>query len=180
MVDTTAENLKEAGLAHFRHGAYEDAITCFEAAVQAYEADEDVSGRAEMLNNIGVVRIKQRQFEAAVSALHEAQEAFAEIGDLDRQGQTLGNMGDLCAAQRRYQDAANHYSQAAQLFAQVADKGRQADVLRAYSLMALRRREVVTSINLMTDSLRVRPKRSIGQQIFYLMLRFVRRLMAGG
>jgi tetratricopeptide (TPR) repeat protein len=133
-----------------------------------------------MLNNIGVVRIKQRRFEAAVSALHEAQEAFAEIGDLDRQGQTLGNMGDLFAAQRRYKDAANHYSQSAQLFAQIGDGRKQADVLRAYSLMALRRREFVSAINLMAESLRVRPKRSIGQQIFYLLLRFVRRLMAGG
>lgn len=179
MVDISAENLKQAGLAQFRSGAYREALATFEAAVQAYGVEGDTAGRAEMLNNIGVVHLKQRNYEAAVSALNEAQTAFAEIGDVDRQAQTLGNLGDLFAARRRYKEAGNHYSNAAQLFAQIGQKRKKADVLRAYSLMAIRQRNFIAAINLMAESLRVRPNRSLGQQLFYLLLRIVLRLMAG-
>jgi tetratricopeptide (TPR) repeat protein len=133
-----------------------------------------------MLNNIGVVHLKQRHYDAAVAALNEAQVAFGAIGDPDRQAQALGNLGDLSAAQRRYKEAANAYSNAAQLFAGIGERQKQADVLRAYSLMTMRQRDLVTAINLMAESLRVRPKRSLGQQLFYLLLRIVLRLMAGG
>lgn len=180
MSETSAESLKETGLTHFRNGAYREALASFEAAVPAYEAAGDTAGRAEMLNNIGVVQIKQRNYKAAVTALNDAQTAFAALGDGDRQGQALGNLGDLYAAQKRHTEAGQAYSSAAQLFAQTGQHRKQADVLRAYSLMALRRREIVSSVNLMAESLRVRPKRSIGQQLFYLLLRIMMRLMAGG
>jgi tetratricopeptide (TPR) repeat protein len=179
MPDTIAENLKATGLAHFRNGAYPEALADFEAAVEAYTAAGDTAGRAEMLNNIGVIHLRRRNFEAAAAALNEARSAFAAAGDVDRQAQTTGNLGDLYAAQRRRQEAADHYSSAAQLFAQISARQKQADVLRAYSLMAIRQRDMITAINLMTESLRVRPKRSIGQQLFYLLLRIVLRLMAG-
>ena len=180
MSDTAAERLKEAGLAHFRRGDYQEAQDSFEAAVQAFADQEDKAGQAEMLNNIGVIQYRQKHYEAAAAVLNEARAAFTELGDGDRQAQAAGNLGDVSAAQGRYKQAAEYYSEAAQLFARVGEKRKQADVLRAYSLMALRRRQVVSSITLMTESLRVRPRRSIGQHLFYLMLRFVLRLMAGG
>jgi tetratricopeptide (TPR) repeat protein len=175
-----AENLKQEGLAQFRNGAYREALTSFKAAAQAFADQDDLAGRAEMMNNIGVVYLKQRNYQAAITALQDAQSAFATVGDLDRQAQTLGNLGDLFAAQKRYREAAEHYSQAAQLFAQIKEGRKQADVLRAYSLMTMRQRDFIAAINLMAESLRVRPKRSLGQQLFYLLLRIVTRLMAGG
>jgi len=180
MVDNSVENLKQVGLTHFRNGAYLEALASFEAAVRAYEAVDDIAGRAEMMNNIGVIHLKNRDFEAAVTALNEAQSAFESVGDTDRQAQTLGNLGDLFAAQKRYKDAAKSYSNAAQLFAQIGEGKKQADVLRAYSLMSMRQRDFIAAINLMAESLRVRPKRSLAQQLFYFLLRIVLRLMAGG
>ncbi|MFZ0547587.1 MAG: tetratricopeptide repeat protein, partial [Candidatus Promineifilaceae bacterium] len=171
---------KQQGLAYFNNGEYGRALTSFESAAQAYEAAEDSAGRAEMINNIGVIHLRQHNYEAAIAALNDAQSAFAAVGDTDRQAQALGNLGDLYAAQHNYQDAGKAYSNAAQLFAGIGESRRQADVLRAYSLMALRRREILTAMNLMAESLRVRPKRSIGQQLFLLLLRIVLRLMAGG
>lgn len=179
MIDPQAETLKQAGLAHFKNGAYGEALASFEAAVHAYEAANNAAGRAEMINNIGVIYLRQRNHQAAVTALNEAQSAFAALGDADRQAQALGNLGDLHAAQRRYREAGQAYSNAAQLFAGIGESGKQADVLRAYSLMALRRRELLSAMNLMAESLRVRPRRSIGQQLFHLLLRIVLRLMAG-
>lgn len=180
MADSSAENLKQTGLGHFRNGAFREALASFEAAVRAYGDEDNAAGRAEMLNNIGVIHLKQRNYEAAVSALNDARTAFAALGDEDRQAQALGNLGDLYAAQRQHTEAGHAYSKAAQLFAGINERRKQADVLRAYSLMALRQRDVVTSMNLMAESLRVRPRRSIGQQLFYLLLRIVLRLMAGG
>ncbi len=176
----TAEKYKEAGLTYFRKGAYGEALASFEAAAQAYEAIEDKAGRAEMLNNIGVIQYRQKRYGAAVTALNEAQTAFGTAGDMDRQAQALGNLGDVFAAQRQYKEAGDYYGRSSQLFAKIGEGRKQAEVLRAYSLMALRRREIISSVNLMADSLRVRPRRSIGQQVFYLLLRIVQRLMAGG
>ncbi len=138
-----------------------------------------MTGRAEALNNIGVIHLKQRNYNTALNFLGEAQKAFEAVGDAGRQAQSLGNLGDVFAAQGRYKEAGGAYSDAAQLFAQIKDASKQADVLRAYALLAVRRRDFVTAIHLLAQSLRVQPRRSFGQQLFYLLLRTVLKLMAG-
>jgi tetratricopeptide (TPR) repeat protein len=152
----------------------------FEAAGQVYGELDDAAGQAEMLNNIGVLHRLEGNWPAAVTILKEAESLLDGIRDDGRRAQTLGNLGDVYAGQRDYKQAARCYSDAAQLFAGVGDRQKQADVLRAYSLMALRQRDGVTAMNLMAESLRVRPRRSLPQQLFFLLLRIVNKLMSGG
>ena len=166
------DNLKAEGLHLFQRGLYDQALTKFEAAVHAYAADGDETGRAEMLNNLGVIYRLRGDRQAALAALSEAETIFSRVGDPNRQAQTLGNLGDLYAAGRNKQEAARCYSDAAALFAQVGDPLKQSQVLRALSLMRLRQGQWLEAMVRMEESLRVRPRISLPQRLFRALLRF--------
>lgn len=174
-----SDQLKEEGLALFRRGMHDEALSKFEAAAQSYgEAGNDI-GRAEALNNIGVVQRVRRDWEAAEDALKEAIELLAKAGDDNRLGQALGNMGDFYAFRGQPDEAAHYYSDGAELMARTGDGERQAQLLRALSLLRLRQRQVVEAVMLMEQSLEARPGLNIFQRIFLSLIRFTRRLMGG-
>ena len=174
-----SDQLKEEGLALFRRGMHDEALSKFEAAAHAYaEAGDDI-GRAEALNNIGVVRRVRQEWNAAEEALKEAIDLFAKAGDDNRHGQALGNMGDFYAFRGDLDQAASYYSDGAELLARSGDSERQGQLLRALSLLRLRQRRIVESIALMEKSLELRASPNIFQRIFLLMIRFTGRLMGG-
>jgi tetratricopeptide (TPR) repeat protein len=117
--------------------------------------------------------------DTAVTTLNQAATLFAQIGDNTRRAQTLGNLGDIYAQQKKYTEAARHYSDAAAQFAQSNEKENQAQVLRALSLMELRRGHWLAAIMRMEESLQARPRLSFPQRIFKWLLRFANRLLGG-
>ena len=173
------QTLKDEGMRLFQQGKRSEALATFEQATAGFAAQKDVGGQAEMLNNIGVIQRVQGQTDTAVTTLTQAAELFQQIGDASRQAQTLGNLGDLYAGQKKYTEAARHYSNAAAQFAQSKEKEKQAQVLRALSLMELRRGQWLAAILRMQESLQVRPRLSLPQQLFKWLLRFASRLLGG-
>lgn len=174
-----SDQLKEEGLALFRRGMHDEALSKFEAAAHAYAESGDDIGRAEALNNVGVVQRVRRDWDAAEGALKEAIELFAKAGDENRHGQALGNMGDFYAFRGQADDAARYYSDGAELMARSGDGERQAQLLRALSLLRLRQRRVVEAVALMEQSLEARPQLNLLQRLFLAMIRFTGRLMGG-
>ena len=128
---------------------------------------------------MGVILRVQGKLDTAVTTLTHAATLFAQIGDHSRHAQTLGNLGDLYAQQKEYTEAARHYSNATQEFAQSNEKEKQAQVLRALSLMELRRGQYLAAIMRMDESLQVRPRLSIPQHLFKWLLRFTTKLLRG-
>lgn len=169
--------LKEAGLLQFRRGDREEALSTFEKAAAAYSGVGDSAGEAEMHNNIGVIYRMKRDWPAAIHALKKAEAGFAAIDDDLHQAQVSGNMGDLYAATHDYDEAANYYSDSSELFASIGRGRMQADVLRAFSLMRLRQRRWIESIDLMALSINVRPDPSLAHRILYLLLQSARKLL---
>lgn len=174
------QQLRQTGMQLFQDGRRGEALKTFEAAAAAYGQVGDTAGQAEMFNNIGVIYRIDGKWTAANEALQRAQVTYAEMGDVQNEALVLGNLGDLCTAQGDHNQAAEFYGQAAEQFAAAGDRQKQAEVLRAYSLMRLRQREWFGAINLMTRSLEVRPRRNLGQQIFFWLLRLFNNLFAGG
>ena len=174
-----SDELKEEGLALFRQGHYEEALLKFEEAAAAYAQAGDGAGRAEMLNNIGVIRRVQRDWAGAAAAFDEAETIFRQLGADNKLGQVLGNLGDLYAYQGDAEAAARSYSDGAELFAANGDREKQAQLLRALSLLNLRRRRVVEAIYLMEQSLAVRPHLNLPQRLFHALIRFAL-MLAGG
>ena len=173
------QELKEEGMRLFRQGNHKQALAAFEQATAAFAAQNDVGNQAEMLNNMGVILRVQGEMDTAVATLTQAAALFAQIEDANRHAQTLGNLGDIYANQKKYSEAARHYSDAAAQFAQSNEKENQAQVLRALSLMELRRGQWLAAILRMQESLQVRPRLSLPQQLFKWLLRFASRLLGG-
>lgn len=174
-----SEQLKEEGLALFRRGMHDEALSKFEAAAHAYAEAGDEMGRAEALNNVGVVQRVRQEWDAAEEALKEAIELFALAGDDNRQGQALGNLGDFYAFRGDAEKAADYYGDGAELLARSGDVERQAQVLRTLSLLRLRQRRIVEAITHMEQSLEIRPRLNPLQRIFLALIHTARRLMGG-
>ncbi len=172
-------DLKAEGMRLFQQGSHNDALVMFQQAADAFAAQNDVGNQAEMLNNIGVIQRVQGKLETAVSSLTQAADLFAQINDTGRQAQAQGNLGDLYASQKKYTEAARHYSNASAQFAQINEKEKQAQVLRALSLMELRRGQYLPAIMRMQESLQARPHLSIPQHLFKWLLRFATKLLRG-
>lgn len=179
MPETDPKTLKEEGLALYREGARKEALKRFEMAADAYALEGDAAGEAEMRNNMGVVFRSQRNWPAAVGALEQAEAGFAELGDDGQRAQVLGNLGDVYASNGERHKAAVQYGRSAELLAAVGDYERQSQILRAMSLMRLRQRHWIAAMDLMAQSLQVRPTRNILQWLFYIMLRFTLNLLTG-
>lgn len=174
-----SDQLKDEGLALFRRGMHDEALSKFEAAAHSYgEAGNDI-GRAEALNNIGVVQRVRRDWDAAEEALKEAIELLAKAGDDNRLGQALGNMGDFYAFHGQSEEAARYYSDGAELMAKTGDGERQSQLLRALSLLRLRQRRILEAIGLMEQSLEARPQLNVFQRLFLTLIRFMGRVMGG-
>lgn len=179
MPTPSPHTLKDEGMRLFQQGKRREALTTFEQAAAGFAAQDDVGNQAEMLNNMGVVLRVLGDVETAVTTLTQAADLFQQIGDASRHDQTLGNLGDIFAGQKKYTEAARHYSNAAAQFAQSNEKEKQAQVLRALSLMELRRGQWVAAIMRMEESLQARPRLSIPQHLFKWLIRFVNRLLGG-
>jgi tetratricopeptide (TPR) repeat protein len=175
--DLNPDFLKEEGLTHFKQGARDEAISSFERAAEAYSIAGDSAGNAEMYNNIGVVYRLQRKWSDAIEALTQAEAGFKTAGDDLRRAQVLGNLGDLSASMRKNEDAARYYSESSELFSIVGEGDMQGQVLRAFSLMRLKQRKWIESIDLMAMSVEVRKHPSPGQRMFYYLLQFARKLL---
>lgn len=174
-----SEKLKDEGLALFRRGMHDEALSKFEAAAHAFAEEGDDLGRAEALNNIGVVQRVRKEWQAAEEALKEAVQLFAKLGDDNRHGQALGNLGDFYAFRGNSEEAAHFYSDGAELLARSGDRDKQAQLLRALSLLRLRQRRMTESIFLMQQSLEARPHLNPLQRVFLLLIRFLGRFMGG-
>jgi tetratricopeptide (TPR) repeat protein len=170
------ETLKEEGLALFRQGARDEALVVFESAAQAYSLEGDKEGEAEMYNNMGVIYRLKREWPSALEALNKASNGFLAAEDDVRRAQVLGNVGDLNASRREYDAAARAYSESSELFASEKEGDMQGQVLRAFSLMRLRQRRMIESVDLMAMSISVRTRPSIAQRLFYYLLQIARRL----
>lgn len=168
-----SEQLKEEGLALFRQGKRDEATAKFEEAAASYLATGDDAGRGEMLNNIAVIYRMEHKPQAALEMFAEAEKVFRKSGDLNRLGMVMGNLGDLYAFQDEPEEAARYYSDGAELLAQTGDRQKQAQLLRALSLLNLRRRRFVEAMGLMEQSLQVRPQLNPFQRLFLALLRFV-------
>jgi tetratricopeptide (TPR) repeat protein len=176
---TNPDELKEEGLAQFKHGELDNAVATFETAVSAYAAAQNLVCQAEMLNNIGVIQRMRGRYEESLEAFTTADNLCQKTNDINRRAQVLGNMGDLYAGMGDKETAARYYSDAAELFAQGGDKQKQSQVLKALSLMRLRQGQWMAAMMHMESSLTVKPRRGLFGSLFLGMIRFALGLFGG-
>jgi tetratricopeptide (TPR) repeat protein len=179
MTDHDALQLNEQALDLFRQGRREEALAGFDRAAAAFAQASDPVGQGEALNNMAVIHRLAGRHPEALAQLAAARSLFSDAGDDHRLGQALANLGDVYQDQKLCQQAFEAYSDAIQLLSEAGDRLKQAQVLRAASLAQLRCRQWFSAIDLMRRSLEVRPSRSVGQQLLYLLFRIAGRIIRG-
>ncbi|MDX1615483.1 MAG: hypothetical protein R3300_14315 [Candidatus Promineifilaceae bacterium] len=179
MTKRTADELQASARFLFADGQRDEALIRFQEAAALYEAEGDVAASGEALNNVGVLQRMAGRLDQGTVALERAIAAFEQVGDAHRRAMAKANLADVLDKQGAHQQAAANYEAAADDLARSGDAERQAQVLRAYSLLQLRRRWWLPALDLMVRSLAVRPRRSLSQQLLYRFLRFARDFIAG-
>jgi tetratricopeptide (TPR) repeat protein len=179
-----SDELKQEGLMLFRRRLYDEAVTTFHTAADAYARAGDAGGRFEMLNNIGVAQRLQHRWPASLESLEKAREGFAGLGERVRQAQVLANVGDVYADQRNWEGAVQYYSDSAALFAEATgtaeERQMHGQVLRAMSLARLRQRRWLDALTFMEQSLAARPRLGPHGWFFRGLIGLALRLLGGG
>jgi tetratricopeptide (TPR) repeat protein len=179
-----SDELKQEGLMLFRRRLYDEAVTTFHTAADAYAGAGDEGGRFEMLNNIGVAQRLQRHWEPSLATLEQAREGFAGLGERVRQAQVLANVGDVYADQKQWDRAGHYYADSAGLFTEAAvtaeERWMHSQVLRAISLARLRQRRWLEALDFMQQSLEARPRLGPLGWLFRGLIGLALRLLGGG
>jgi tetratricopeptide (TPR) repeat protein len=171
---------QEQGLAHYRAGAYAEAIEAFANAKAAYEAAGDQGNAAEMLNNQGVAYRMLRQWDKAEAAFLEAQVLFARLGDDSRRAQATANLGMLAHTRGQTKQAAAFFEEAIAAFQTLGDRVRESDTRRALSKAYLKQRRWPDALAAYSAALDCAPRLSLGQRFLRWLFRLPLRLLGGG
>lgn len=172
--------LNENGIRLFEQGKLDEALVVFETAVSPPNIADQPALAAELHNNIGVIHKFRGNYAKAHQAFDTASTLFQQQQMRREYGMTLGNLGDLLAKQKKRKEAAAQYAAAISILESVGAKAEQSQLLRASSLLNLRRGQWWLAIDQMEASLTVKPRRGIGDWLFLFLLRIALRLFRGG
>ena len=171
---------KEAGEAHYRTGAYAEALEAFANARTAYDEAGDQASAAEILSNQGVVYRMLRQWNKAEKAFLEARDAFAHLGDTGRQAQATANLGMLANSKGWTKQAISYLEVAIAAFQAQGDGVRASDTWRALSRMYLKQGRWLDAVMAYSSALDCLPSLSLGQRFLRWLFRIPLRLLGAG
>ncbi len=171
---------QEQGLAHYRAGAYAEAIEAFAKARAVYEAAGDLGSAAEMLNNQGVAHRMLGEWNEAEAAFLAAQALFARLGDDSRRAQAAANLGMLANARGQTKQAVAYFEEAVAAFRAQGDCIQESDTRRALSAVYLKQRRWLDALAAYSAALDCAPRLSLGQRFLRWLFRLPLRLLGGG
>jgi tetratricopeptide (TPR) repeat protein len=135
---STAEDMKEQGIALYNQHDYEAAARSFQQAKDAYSADGQHDMVAEMKVNIGLVHRELGEAQQALELMQEALRTFEESGDKFRTAHVLGNLGGVYQALGDKEQAEMSYRQAANIFKELGDDELYSETMMALGTMQVR------------------------------------------
>jgi tetratricopeptide (TPR) repeat protein len=171
------KELKAEGKRLYEEGLYEESITKYEQAREAFLAEENEVEAAEMVNNLGVLYRLQHDWDDALAALEEARSIFVGLGDRSREAQTLGNMSAVYAGLGKREKARECLRQAADVFAELGDKERQSEVLLELGTQMWKAGDRQAGLATYESGLQMTPKPTIKQKTLRGLLRMRNRLL---
>jgi tetratricopeptide (TPR) repeat protein len=173
------QELKDTGLAHFRAGRFEEAITALAQAQQAFAAEGNRMQAAECANDHGVAARQAAHFEEAEAALSQARQLFQELGDLKGQGQVLGNLGSLAESRNRNGESAQFYKEAIELFNQAGASDLAAQTWQALSRLRMKQGKWFQALGAYDAGLDGIKNPTPTQRLLRRLMGTTRRLMGG-
>lgn len=141
-----AAQLQSRGIQLFERKKYEDALTIFNQAFEAFQAEGDEAMAAEMRVNIGLTLREMGQSEEAVETMRESLAHFKETGDQLREAKTLGNMALVYAKIDEHDQAETMYREAAIIFKELGEDQMYGDTIMALGDMQFRSGNIVGAV----------------------------------
>jgi tetratricopeptide (TPR) repeat protein len=135
---TTADTMKQQGIALYNQHDYEAAARAFQQAKDAYSEADQHDMVAEMKVNIGLVHRELGESQQALELMQEALRTFEDMGDKLRTAQVLGNLGGVYQGLGDKEQAELTYRKAANLFRDLGDEILYSDTLMALGAMQVR------------------------------------------
>jgi signal transduction histidine kinase len=74
---------------------YNEALACFERALEIAQLDNDNSNRATLINNIGNINIKLNRNETAINNFKDALSLYTDMDDKDGISRCYNNLGEV-------------------------------------------------------------------------------------
>jgi tetratricopeptide (TPR) repeat protein/serine/threonine protein kinase len=121
-----AKRLLETGVIEFQQDNYEEAMRCYQGALEIFRMHGYRSGEILGLNRIGIFYQRVGQMERAIEFYTQALDIAREIGDKRYEGITLGNLGNGFRAQGQHERAIEFYTQALDVAREIGDKRNEA------------------------------------------------------
>lgn len=135
---STADSMKEQGVALFNQHDYEAAARAFHEAKEAYAENNDHDMVAEMQVNIGLVHRSLGESQQALDMMQKALRHFQDAGDDFRTGQVLGNLGGVYQALGDKEQSELSYRQAANIFNDLGKEELYSDTMMALGALQVR------------------------------------------
>jgi tetratricopeptide (TPR) repeat protein len=173
------EALSEEGQQLFHQGDYQEALSRFQMAYEAYAEQGQQTEAAEVLNNIGVIHRMEGQLDEAADCLNRASRIFAEAGDMNRHAQTLSNLAPILSKKGSIDEAETYYKQAAEVFDELGDEDRRGQVLMALGVLLFREGKRAAGLRSYETGLGLIKNPTPAQKRTRMMLK-VRQKMMGG
>ncbi len=98
------------------------AITLFGEALEASEAQQELSGMALAHRGLGRAYFRMGNYDSALAHYRASIAITEKIGDISLMAKTYVDVGNLCSYQGKYDDAERHFIKALKAFEAISDK----------------------------------------------------------
>jgi tetratricopeptide (TPR) repeat protein len=157
---TTAQQLKESGMEHFRAERLDEAAGAFAAAAELFSAQGQPAQAAEMHNNLAVVRLGQQDWDGALTAAQGTPDVFRAAGDRLREAQAISNLAAANEGLGRLDEAAALFEQAIDIYRELGERENQAACWKALSGLQVKKNDRLQALASMQAGLNLTPKPS--------------------
>lgn len=113
-----AHALDGLGILVWRQGEYQHADTCFQQALELYQAEQYGAGVARVLSHIGMAKAEHGAFEQAMLFYERSLPFYRELGDSIGASTVLHNLANLYCQQNQHERAMEYYQECLAIYEQ--------------------------------------------------------------
>ncbi len=176
---STGEQLRKQGLELYRSGRFEEAMTAFADARQAFESAGSTREAAESANDRGVAARQAGRLDEAEIAFRQARGLFISLADLKAEGQVTGNLGALAESRRQNDEAAALYKDAVGLLERAGAPDLAAETWRALSRLRMKQGRWFQALGAYEAGMDNLQHLSLRERLLRWLLRILRPLLGG-
>ncbi|EDO45509.1 predicted protein [Nematostella vectensis] len=116
----------KAGDTFSKIAQYENAMSCYTAAMEIAKSNDDIQTQADCYQLMGEIHCRLHDYDQSMENFQHALSLCQKTGDESGQARAYLGMGDAHRSQGKYEDAMNNYQHALSVFQKTGDESGQA------------------------------------------------------